>query len=67
MNTGNRARRWRVEFLDDAYEVPTFADQVLTLKPDALERVRGAVPAVLEEAAATAYGAAARVPAWEDD
>ena len=63
----DRARRWRIEFLDDAYEVPTFADQVLTLKPDALERVRGAVPAVLEEAAATAYGAARRAPAWEDD
>ena len=65
----DRVRRWRVEFLDDAYEVPTFADQVLTLKPDALERVRGAVPAVLEEAAATAYGAAssARAPVWEDD
>ena len=63
----DRARRWRVEFLDDAYEEPQFADQVLTLKPDALERVRGAVPAVLEEAAATAYGAAARAQAWEDD
>jgi len=63
----DRARRWRVEFLDDAYEEPQFADQVLTLKPDALERVRGAVPAVLEEAAATAYGAARRAPAWEDD
>ena len=53
-------------FLDDAYEVPTFADQALTLKPDALEQVRGTVPAVLEEAAATAAGAAARAPVWDD-
>lgn len=51
----DRARRWRVEFLDDAYEEPTYADQVLSLKPDSLARVRDAVPAMFEETAAPAY------------